>query len=101
MAHHREQRRNLPTGARHHRFDLGAAAHSRADAVDGDIQDLVAAVADPELPVHFNRLTLRAGDLTGHNHPGRIGSAAGYPECAAAVLYQQGSDEEKAFLRSS
>jgi hypothetical protein len=47
-------------GARHHRFDLGAAAHYRADAVDRDVLDLVAAVADPKLPVDFNRLALRA-----------------------------------------
>ena len=80
LAHHRQQCPDLPAGMGHHRFDLGAAAHCRADAVNRDVQDLVPAAADPELPVHFNGRALRAGNLTGHDHPGRIGSAAGYPE---------------------
>ena len=86
LAHRREETRYLSAIALNDRRNLGTLGECHTHAVDADVADPVASVADHEPPINLNRRSLWTNDLAGHDHPGGIAFAAVHPEGFAAIL---------------
>ena len=78
----------MPTAALDLLPELGALGQRHANAPDGNVTDLVMAIAYAQPPIHLDRTALRANDLAGHNRRSGFGTAAADPQCRAAVLRQ-------------
>src|SRR6516165_12791496 len=69
IAHHRKKTLHLSAAALNQRCEFRAFRQLHADAVDNDIADLVKPTASSQSPLDFDRrATLRADDLTRHDH---------------------------------
>jgi hypothetical protein len=88
LPHRREQHPKLTAPQRDDLRDLGALGQRHADAVDGDILDLVETMADPELPIYDNRSSLWTDNLAGGDEALGAGPAADHDEIPIAGLRQ-------------
>src|SRR6516165_10791102 len=95
LAQHSDQTLDLSAIALDHGREFGALRHRHADAVDGDISDLVGAVLVGQVPLDLDRRgTGRADDFARDNRTIRICPAAGHLEGLAAIGRQLGAVDD-------
>src|SRR6516165_8712554 len=92
LTQHRDQTLDLPAIALDHGCELGALRDRHADAVDGDISDLVGAVLVGQVPFDLDRWGAgRPNDFARHDCSFGIRPAADHLEGLAAIGRQLGA----------